>query len=400
MTIKDEASKTIFGIGPQDGCVLGFLTDRLKTCITETLLLTDELDTIYASKGDTAQFVRALVKASEVHKNAARLLPDKDIRTQLLRTTLSGYNDLGTLLMRSELGQFDGDASAIAATARIRKLFLNKILSDELDDDGRSFLNYLLADRVVQNNQNYSPVKIPLPPIVKGPNAKAHPFPAQVSIQTQEFIQAVLFYAVFADMAAGEYVRLPTGIKDIESKLGKEGLTTQEWERGWNLLQKYQPVFNNTIFQNVVILMRSHWDWYIRQIGEFVSFARSHVTGPSLTERQQKDLGRIAWKEVTRQLDILEQSCDINFDLSSETLSEIYEMSLVRNLGMHNRWEVDDVYLKRTSSGTWQLRELRTIEIGELQRWAKSLSKLINETSLQISIKYAAAPNFPPAHRS
>jgi len=70
-------------------------------------------------------------------------------------------------------------------------------------------------------------------------------------------------------------------------------------------------------------------------------------------------------------------------------------MSLVRNLGMHNRWEVDDYYLQKSSASGWELKDVRIIEIAELRSWSASLSKLINETSFEISIKYVGAPDFP-----
>jgi hypothetical protein len=228
----------------------------------------------------------------------------------------------------------------------------------------------------------------------KTPGAKAHPFPIQVSIQTQEFIQAVLFYAMFADTAAGKYIRLPNGLDDIEQELSREGLDKRLWDNGWSYLQRYQLIFNNTIFQNVLILMRSHWDWYIRQIGEFVSIARNHVSSPVLDRNQQKNLARVGWKEITQQLTILEESCRVKFNLSHAILSDINEMSLVRNLGMHNRWEVDDYYLNKTASSNWELKDVRLIEINELRSWSGSLSALINETSFEIAKKYVGAPDF------
>jgi hypothetical protein len=126
-----------------------------------------------------------------------------------------------------------------------------------------------------------------------------------------------------------------------------------------------------------------------------VSFARNHVSSPALDRNQQKNLARIAWKEITQQLTILEESCGIRFNLSHAILSDINEMSLVRNLGMHNRWEADDYYLNKTSSSNWDLKDVRLIEIAELRSWSGSLSKLINESSLEIAIKYAGAPDFP-----
>jgi hypothetical protein len=200
---------------------------------------------------------------------------------------------------------------------------------------------------------------------------------------------------MFADIAAGKYVRLPNALDNIEQELIKEGLDKKLWDNGWSYLQRYQPIFNNTIFQNVLILMRSHWDWYIRQVGEFVSFARNHVSSPVIDRNQQKNLARIGWKEITQQLTILEESCGITFNLSHAILSDINEMSLVRNLGMHNRWEADKYYLNKTSSSNWDLKDVRLIEIAELRSWSGSLSKLINETSLEIAINYAGAPDFP-----
>jgi len=62
---------------------------------------------------------------------------------------------------------------------------------------------------------------------------------------------------------------------------------------------------------------------------------------------------------------------------------------------MHNRWEVDNYYLNKTSSSNWDLKDVRLIKIAELRSWSGSLSKLINETSLEIAVKYVNAPDFP-----
>lgn len=392
MIDKEQASQTIFGIGRSDGCTLASITQAQEAAILETLALTDEVDKVYDQQGGLIALETAFSLAREMQEQVIAFLPDKDIRTMLLGTTLKAYENCITLAVGAELNHFNGDAAATVATARMRKLFLKKILNGDLDPNAQDFLNYLIVTEHVGKNGH---TKISLPPISKSSGATAHVFPVQVSIQTQEFIQAVLFYAILADSAAGEYVRLPDALQHIEKKLIDEGLDKQQWERGWNYLQKYQTVFNNTIFQNVVILMRSHWDWYIRQIGDFVSVARAHVSSPPLDRTQKNDLERIGWKEITKQLLILEVSCGISFRLAPTILTDLYEMSLVRNLGMHNRWEVDEFYLRKTTSSNWELRDVRIIEIGELQSWASSLSRLINETSLQIATKYAAAPDFP-----
>ena len=338
MIDKEVTSHVIFGISRADGCVLNFLTDAQQNAVLATFALTDGLDEAYDQQGGGASYVVALTRAREKHEEVSAGLPRKDIRIVLLGTTLKAYEDLGTLIIGAELNRFNGDASPTVLSARMRKTFLRKIISGQLDKEGQDFLNYLLGHQVIQKTGSSAHTKIPLPSLSRTPGAKAHSFPIQVSIQTQEFIQAVLFYPMFADSAAGEYVRLPNALDNIEEKLIKEGLDKKLWDNGWNYLQKYQPIFNNTIFQNVVVLTRSHWDWYIRQIGEFVSFAGNYVSSPVLDARQRKSLARIGWNEITQQLSILEESCGIKFNISDATLSDINEMSLVRNLGMHNRW--------------------------------------------------------------
>lgn len=238
-------------------------------------------------------------------------------------------------------------------------------------------------------------IKIPLPSVTKAPNAQAHPFPAQVAVQTYEFILGVLFYAMLSDMASGAYFRLPNALTQMETKLLSEGLSKKEWDRGWNILQKYMSVFENTVFQNVLMLMRSHWDWYIRQIGGFVRFSRNHVSSPPLDKKQQKLLDNVDRKEIKEQLETLETACGVTFNIPSTVMESIKEMSLVRNLGMHNRWEVDDFYLSKTSTSGWELGDLRLVEINELRAWASSLNKIIDETSIPIALKYVSAPDYP-----
>jgi hypothetical protein len=85
-------------------------------------------------------------------------------------------------------------------------------------------------------------IKIPSPSVTKAPNALAHPFPFQIAVQTYEFILGVLFYAMVSDMASGEYVRLPNGLNQIETKLLSEGLGKKEWDRNERAHLRSSPV--------------------------------------------------------------------------------------------------------------------------------------------------------------
>jgi hypothetical protein len=390
---KEESARTIFGVCRADCSVLKPFTPEQEMAVLEMLESIDGLDSIHDKRGGATLLVKSFNDVKEKHEQKFSFLPDADLKTRLLAATLKAYEDMITLTVGAEFGGFQGDITPTLAVARMRKAFLRKIISNDLDSDAQQFVSYLIGGTAAPTDALHR--KIPLPGVTRTSATTAHPYPIQVSLQTQEFIQAVLFYAMFADTAAGAYVRLPNALNNIEKELNKEGLDKAEWNRGWGYLQKYQAIFNNTIFQNVVILMRSHWDWYIRQIGEFINFGRAHIASPPLTKKQESELNRIGWSEITRQLLILEESSGINLNLPLQIFADISEMSLVRNLGLHNRWEVDAFYLSKTSSSVWELRDIRIIEIGELQSWARSLSKLITETSLQIAVKYVGAPDYP-----
>lgn len=204
-----------------------------------------------------------------------------------------------------------------------------------------------------------------------------------------------MFYAAVADVASGEYIRLPNGLAELENKLRQDGTDKKEWDRGWNILEKYMPVFQNTVFQNVLVLVRSHWDWYIRQLRSFVVFARDHVSSPQLSNREQKLFDSVDRREIEKQLSIFEGACGVTFNIPGSSMAAVKEMSLVRNLGLHNRWEVDDFYLSKTLTSGWTIGEIRVVEIHELRHWVASLTQLLDETSIPIAKKYFSAPDYP-----
>jgi len=236
------------------------------------------------------------------------------------------------------------------------------------------------------------PIKIPLPNITTEPSAKAHPFPLQVAYQTQEFMQATLFHAMFSNVAAGEYVRLPNGLSGIRTTLVDQGMSAQLWEDGWKYLQKYQEYFSQAILRSVLISIRSHWDWYVRKLGEFISQNRQSVFNMPLSKTDSDKLQKIGFKEITLQIKILEKSCDVSIPIEASTSGLLHEISLVRNLGLHNRWEVDAFYLSKTKTSGWLLNEVRNFDAVELQSWHAALVNTINKTSIPIAIKFKDSP--------
>ncbi len=223
-------------------------------------------------------------------------------------------------------------------------------------------------------------------------NVKAHTFPLKIAYQTHELMQATLFHAMLADEAAGQRIRQPNALEEIEESLMQAGLKKDLWEEGWKYLIKYQSLIEKMVTQNVLIALRSHWDWYIRNLGAFVEASIKATATESLAKHAE--LTKIGFKDILKQLSILEESATIVFNIPEVVKASVREMSLVRNLGLHNRWEVDDYYLQKTKSTGWEIRQVRVFELPELQEWHRALALLINATWSPLAVKFKNAPSF------
>ena len=237
--------------------------------------------------------------------------------------------------------------------------------------------------------------KIPLPKVTKFNTAKAHSFPFQIGYQTLEFLQGTIFYVSFADIAAGAYVRIPGAMDNIEKYFLERLYNKESYDQAWEYLHKYQEIFEKTVFSNVLISFCSHWDWYIRRLSDFIKFARTYVNSPNLSKSEEDDLKRISNISFTNQIEILEKASGIIFEISREIRDQLKEMTLVRNLGLHNRWEVDEKYLLYSKTKCFEIGDLRLVKIDELNCWHGGLISLITETSKLIAIKYLDAPDYP-----
>lgn len=239
--------------------------------------------------------------------------------------------------------------------------------------------------------------RIDLPKVTVQKDAKAHSFPLQIALQTQEFIQGVVFYFIIIDKAAGEFVRLPNGLDTLRTILLRSDMKNSEWESGWNYLEKYKDIFKNAVFQNALISIRSHWDWYANKLAGFIIYSQDNLGNP-LAQSEIKQLRKITYKEIVEQVEIMENSCSLDFNISEETKRNIKEMSLVRNLGLHNRWEVDQQYLEKTTENNkFKKGDIRDFDAKELISWHKDLINIIGKIYEPIAIKYVSVPMYPPA---
>lgn len=237
--------------------------------------------------------------------------------------------------------------------------------------------------------------KIPLLKMTQKDDAQAHVYPFQISLQTQEFLQAAIFYTAFTDIATSEHIRIEGKLEDIEATFTERLYTKESYDECWEFLQRYFEIFKKGAFQNVIVSLNSHWDWYIRNLGKFIDFARDHVESPALNARQRNDLSRIGNCSISQQLETIEIVSGVQLEIDENDKEHLKEMSRVRNLGLHNRWEVDEKYIELSGRTDVEIGDIRFVEIDEINLWHGALIKTLDETCRKVAIHYIAAPSYP-----
>lgn len=223
-------------------------------------------------------------------------------------------------------------------------------------------------------------------------NPLKHVYPLKIALRAQRLIQGSLFYDVFVDTATGQFVRIvPNAERKIKDLLIKDGWSEETYETSWACFENYLKEFQKPIFQHTVYSIISHWDWYVSNIGKFIDFAEKQIS----PERQtNKDLLKLSFKPFTKQIEIIKNETKILLEMDNDTVGLVEEMHLVRNLGMHNEWEVDETYLKYTKTINWKSGDKRKFEISEMTKWHSAFLELIGTLSSEIAIQYAQVPKY------
>jgi len=226
-------------------------------------------------------------------------------------------------------------------------------------------------------------------------DATSHSYPLRIAYQTAKFLHAAAFHAALVDSAAGHRVRQPNAIEEIKQDLLSNGLDAETWESGWEVLGEFAPVFEFAVRQTVVVSLRSHWDWFVRRLGEFVTFGRIHTTCPQIGAADAGALLVVGTRRFPDQLHILERATGLELMPDQEVIDAIVLMTHVRNLGLHNRWEVDQRYLDSHPDCTLPVGDLRIVEVAEIQAWSAALHDLVIATAKKVGTLFVGVPAYP-----
>ena len=223
-------------------------------------------------------------------------------------------------------------------------------------------------------------------------NQPEHLYPRKIALRAQRLIQGTLFYNVIADTTIGLYFgQGPVAMEKMKEVLIGSGWSEDTYEISWSCFEEYINEFKNPINQHAIYSIISHWDWYISNIGKFIDFAEKHI---SPDKKRDKDLLKLSNKAFAKQMEIIKNQTGIIFKIKDEDLGLIEEMHLVRNLGLHNQWEVDETYLKYTKTKNFRVGKKRLVETPELTIWHSAFIDLVLETSSQLAVLYRGVPPY------
>jgi len=149
--------------------------------------------------------------------------------------------------------------------------------------------------------------------------------------------------------------------------------------------------------QTIVVSLKSQWDWFVTKSGGFVIFAQNRESKHSLSPKKISELQSIGQnKPIERQIEILSQTTGIDSTFPQSTKEAIQELTLVRNLGIHDRWEVDEIYLNRsTNAANWGLGEFRTVSVDEVELWERCTLTIVRNVAFPLAFRYGSAPSYP-----
>jgi len=242
---------------------------------------------------------------------------------------------------------------------------------------------------------NYLPV--PLNPTqVEG----RHPHPIKVGLQTDLFIRASFDYEVTLGYIRAEFTKAEGAEERIRQLWLNRSWPDELWEHSKKAQLYCQHFLRNLLKQNSIISAVGHWDWFLRRQSEFVLWALETEAQSGVDDKIRRLASHIDQGSLRDQIGNLSQLTGCSFHIEETDLRHLDELGLLRNIGSHNRWEVDQKYLQRTKtrpeSGGWRIGQYRTYSDQEWLVWQTALrGRATWLISKGIGERFRALPAYP-----
>ncbi len=175
----------------------------------------------------------------------------------------------------------------------------------------------------------------------------------------------------------------------------REYQSIEEFGYGVRQMEKYGEFFDSYIRQHAVILMVSEWDWYLGHLRRFVTrcWKMESLDGKTKRPSVKSVSGDSKIEKSIRKLFV---ECEAEkWPFIPEEAAAWKELDLVRNLGIHGRWEVSKSYMKLSEFGKhFAPGDVRIPLPEEVAGWMDVVRNALTYTSIWAATRFADAPAY------
>src|SRR5262245_35804356 len=238
-------------------------------------------------------------------------------------------------------------------------------------------------------------IRIELPEVELKEGVRAHIFPLQIGEQVKEMIRATETHLSLTGRAVETMWQNEEWTKIVfqeESKVYSQ----ESFRLGFQTMIKYAPLFESYIRQHAVIFLVSEWDWYVTKLMQFLRRSWKMEEWGGKTKRPQGFKKDKTVSEIEADVRRIQNLCGVSeWPFDPRVVEQWNELSLVRNLGIHHRWEVNRHYLKASMwREYWYPGDLRIPIEDEVVTWIDCVKDAVNNTSVWAAKRFADAPAY------
>jgi len=199
----------------------------------------------------------------------------------------------------------------------------------------------------------------------RGPNSKAHPYPLNLDMTIRKKIQGVFTYFIITDQATYlHFSRGPNSYNEFDARIRSQGFTNGIDNESWQDFKLYIEAKPEPLAQQIIFNIEFSWDRYLNGIREFIQKGNKSLN-INFSNDDNKIIKRMHLSPFPDVVSCIDRNIGFT-DISHKEIDSVTELSLLRNLGVHNDWIIDETYLQKTKETNVILGELRVFTASDI----------------------------------
>jgi hypothetical protein len=227
-----------------------------------------------------------------------------------------------------------------------------------------------------------------IPMYIRASSGSVHPFPINLEMTTRRKVQGIFMYFTIVDNASHLFFKPdnPNALNLLIERLNQIGVSTKTFDSSWQDFVIYMESKPSTTVQQAIFNIEFAWDRFISEIKHFMIRGNEilNITLPDKEKRILKRLDKYSQREI---IDYINKNIEVT-NITEREIVSITELCLLRNLGVHKDWVIDNDYSKKTTTQYKKIGELRDVDFSEFQIYFSDWMNILGKISRPISEFY------------